>query len=451
MFSRVNRGVIALWLHDTPPLCGAARAAFYACLLAAAAASPASRPPLGDSPLQAPPLWRATPPELRAVDSGLLGATRAVLGYPPRCGGKGRRASTAGVGRLRILSALTLAAWLCCIVGLGGRAPAVLVALGFGTLSLFSASCIGVSHRWLLPVLALCALSLADGNDEFSLDAVLASKDYFGAKYPFPPGGAPALTRTGLATKLVQLLACHTLFSGGVSKLLNGGLRWCDGASLAFYMRNTDAGALPPLKRFLASSPLQLRLMAAGSVVFELAAAAPVLLPGREALKSSFVASCVLFHVAIWMTMNPNYLPQTLAYFLTLAPPRAWVSPSSPPPAAAPPLAVPGDETAAAASCALAFSLLCVAAFRVEWWPISSIPSACHSPPASRTPPLAHHMVSRCRADASFSQCIPFTEAPASHAARCPAPPTCRRSWRRRRRPSIPTRWGGAASGRGSR
>lgn len=278
------------WLHDTPPLCGRARCAFYAALLAAALLSPLSRPPVGDSPLSAPALVARTAPQLLACDAGLLGLL---------CAATRRRPGPGWARPLCALRAVALAAWLLCIAGAGGRTPPAVLAVSVLALSLVSGAAIGVSHRWLAPVLALCCLALADGRADFSADAVLARA--WPGRWPFPPppGAAAGLGATGLATKLCLLIAVHTLFAGGVSKLLNSGPRWCDGGSLAFYMRNTPAGGSPSLKRLLCARPALLAAMACGAVAFELAA--PVAL-AWSAARPAVVAHAALFHAGIWAT-----------------------------------------------------------------------------------------------------------------------------------------------------
>jgi hypothetical protein len=145
------------WLSTAPALDGHVRAAFYALLLATALWAPRVRPPLGDSPLQAPELFAAAPPG--------WASQRGITRWIP---------SRHAPAVLRWLRRFAIACWVCCIVGFGGSWTVVGTAVCFVALQSVSAGLIGVSHRWYVPMYSLAALSFANGNRNFSVDAAIS-------------------------------------------------------------------------------------------------------------------------------------------------------------------------------------------------------------------------------------------------------------------------------------
>jgi hypothetical protein len=113
---------------------------------------------------------------------------------------------------------LCLAAWICAAVGLF-TGPAKLVAAL--TLLPLHALSMGIhyAHGWYVPAYTLLFLCLARSDRDFSLDALIRQK------WPGWMGGnlRHTIGSSGLPRKLVLLVAVHTLFAGGVSKLREGG------------------------------------------------------------------------------------------------------------------------------------------------------------------------------------------------------------------------------------
>eukprot|EP00457_Paulinella_chromatophora_P002286 gb/GEZN01002290.1/.p1 GENE.gb/GEZN01002290.1/~~gb/GEZN01002290.1/.p1 ORF type:complete len:674 (-),score=82.59 gb/GEZN01002290.1/:528-2336(-) len=346
--------------------------------------APRVRPPFGDSALQAPELLNQTPPMLVALE-GLLGWFTRKIGWKPsgRKGPQGKRHPKT-VHMLVWLRRITILCWLFVIAGFGGHGPVIVMAVGLFALSAFSSAAIGVSHRWLVPLYTFTALVFSNGNVDLSVDAYLT--EIYGSSYWFPPATSGVL-RSGLGSKLVMVSAGYSLIAGGTSKLINGGLFWMDGRSLAFYIKNTPSGGVPFLKTMMANSPLMLFFLATTTIIFELASIVPFFVPSLS-LRVVWLVICLGFHFGIWATMNPSYLPQSITYFLILPLDRVFEEMTSLPPSlwgywpvSAPMVAAPvahvDDLTAAIVVWSV--NLFCVflvviALYRIEWWPLSSIP-----------------------------------------------------------------------------
>lgn len=114
------------WLNDSPAVHGLERIALYSTLLALCLLSHIPRPPMGDSPLQAPELFRSTHVPIFFERRGL--ATLLPQAW---------LTSPAAHPMLLALRNVTVAAWVCCILGLGGHGPVVLTALGVFLLEMF--------------------------------------------------------------------------------------------------------------------------------------------------------------------------------------------------------------------------------------------------------------------------------------------------------------------------
>ena len=376
--------LLHFFITDLPPLHGSIRILAYSGVLLISLTSFISRPPFGDSPLQAPELFRYTLPSFFSLEGSMALLDRRWLSY----------------GRLRAIRAVMLAAWLLCIVGLGGATPPALLGLSMLLLHGVVSGCIGTSHRWYVPVYTALALMFANGNAELSLDALLAAR--FPASYPFtghlqqqPTAAASAsslsLLHTGFARKLVLVASISTLFFGGITKLLNGGWKWLNGRSLAYYVSSEENGRWGLLKQLMHTQPVLSFFLSVSSIVLECGA---VIALFSRWWRPLVLLNAAAFHFGIWLTMWPNYAPQTACYAIgtqwpweslpsypQLVPAALLASPASRLPAyalllsASPPAYL--HSSLFLASCLAA--LLCVfltvvTLLRIEYWPLTGIP-----------------------------------------------------------------------------
>ena len=357
------------WLHDLPPLTPLLRILTYTGVLLISLSSFISRPPFGDSPLQAPELFAFTLPSFFSLE----GAMRLI----------GGRWITHG--RLRLLRGVMLVAWVCCIVGLGGRVPGVVVGLLHFLLHGVVSGCIGTSHRWYVPVYTLLALMFADGNQALSLDSVIHSHYPSYPLYSHSSSSPSTVSGSGLARKLVLIASISTLFYGGLTKLLNGGWKWLNGRSLAYYVSSEENGRWGLLKRVMSSQPLLSLFLSVSSIVLECGAIVAVF---SRFWRPIVLANAAAFHFGIWLTMWPNYLPQTWCYgvgtqwpweelpaYPALVPPQ-WAT-SHQPTFLLPHWPAYFHSTpfwACWAATLLCVFLTFVTLFRIEYWPLTGIP-----------------------------------------------------------------------------
>lgn len=288
----IEQAVGTFWLGQ-PPLSGLWRIYLYGGLMVLAVVSGRHSPPFGDSPLQAPRVVGRSHPDF----------------YEPQGLMRGLGAWAAHRWWLEAVRTVLVVAWLACLVGFGGRWAALIVAVSAWFLHGAMAGALGTNHRWVVPLGVLAAAPLVDLNATWSLDSWLAPVI---ADYPFSPASADGLP-SGFLRQFAMVIAVYTLVAGGLSKLRLGGLRWLDGESLRYFVSRPRVGAWPMLKRFLHDHPLACRGLAVATVTLELGTVAALVVPG---LRAPILAAAALFHLGIWLTMNPNYLPQTWCYVL---------------------------------------------------------------------------------------------------------------------------------------
>lgn len=290
--------LVTLWL-DLPPVTGVLRILIYSTLLLVAMTSRFVRPHLGDSPLNAPELFAFTHPKLFYPEKLFQPIGKLLT-----------RNHKLGVRFVSIIRSVTVVCWLFCIIGFGGVTPRVMVAAGTLLLHGVSQACIGNSHRWYVPVYTLLCLALeSKANSTHSLDNLI-----FGA-----PQRTPSITvyEYGFGRKWAFILCLGTLFCGGISKFVNGGVKWCDGRSLSYYVSNEKNGLSQFVKRVLRDHSIISGIATVKSVILELAAVVPILVP---VVRIPFVLAAAGFHLGIALAMNPNYLPQTLCCLCSLSP-----------------------------------------------------------------------------------------------------------------------------------
>lgn len=286
----VKNRFVSFWLDDLPPLSGRMRAVFYSGLLF-----------LGLT--QSSPLSLAT--VLAGCDSDLVSPVEFV-----RWSGMDRwNAET-----ILLIRNICIFSWVLAAIGLCTQPAKIATAACIVPLHALS---IGIhnSHGWYVPVYALVFLCLSRSDSDFSLDAIIRKK------WTSWPGEAPSpssLGATGLARKLVLLVAVHTLFAGGVSKLLEGGWQWMDGHTLQSYISLTweclgTQPRLPWVADAILSSMSLAVFCSVAAVIVELASLA-ALFSGRA--RNIVVAGALAFHLVIYLVMAPRFVEQSWCYLL---------------------------------------------------------------------------------------------------------------------------------------
>ena len=115
---------------------------------------------------------------------------------------------------------------------------------------------------------------------------------------------------------MILLSGISTLFFGAVTKMLNGGWAWLDGASLSYYVSSEENGRSVLLKNLMAQYRVISLLLSFGSIGLEAGSIAAVFIPWTRPL---IIVSAAGLHLGIWLTMWPNYFPQTVCYGLGMS------------------------------------------------------------------------------------------------------------------------------------
>jgi hypothetical protein len=300
---KVREYLVWFWMEDLPRLGGVQRIYIYLGLFLTAWFSTYARPHLGDSPLQAPELYAYTLPKFFSLE----GAMKIL-----------HSSMWINHTTIHFIRMLTVCGFLACILGVGGQLPPVLVGIGMFLMHGIVQGCIGTSHRWYVPVYTCLALMFANGNADLSLDAYFARE--YGKAYPFQPycwtHATSSILCSGFARKMILLSGISTLFFGAITKMLNGGWAWLDGASLSYYVSSEENGRSVLLKNLMAQYRVISLLLSFGSIGLEAGSIAAVFIPWTRPL---IIVSAAGLHLGIWLTMWPNYFPQTVCYGLGMS------------------------------------------------------------------------------------------------------------------------------------
>jgi len=348
------------WTADTPALGGIERACLYGVLLLACHFSYLARPPLGDSPLQAPELFAST-------DLDLFFEVRGAIELVPLTWLRdiGRR------GGIEVVRRIVYVSWVCCILGAFGHTPVVVTSVGMLFLEMIKISCTGVGHRMHVVVYMLSFLALSNGRRSHSVDEFLYRQypDTWGAV--FNPHDSHPILYSGLATKLGLVASSFTLWVGATTKICNGGWRWLDGSTLAWQTLSSPFGALPLMKKLFAI-PAFATFSAVSAILFE-SGSFIIQFPQIRNWRFLWMLMCFAFHFVIFLTMNPNYLPQSLVYIpcvLSMSnldyPPIDLLQPKF--------NSDPFGFACIVGSSLFFLALMVVAIFRIEYWPLTCVP-----------------------------------------------------------------------------
>jgi hypothetical protein len=343
IFNEFNRKFITFWCDDVHPMNDMLRIIFYTGMLFIALISPRVRPHVGDSPLQAPELYAYTLPECFT----LQGCMQLV----------GKRWIT--LKTLQWIRATCLIAWLGCILGFGGIWCPILAAFSMLVLHGIVVGCVGTNHRWYCPVYTMLALTFSNGNGLYSIDHYLSSRY---AKYPFRTLNEPSLLNSGFGCKVALASGLLTLLFGGIVKLLNSGVTWMDGKTIAYFVSNDKVGCWPWLKRFTSKSQSFCRMLSIQTVIIELVSPLALF---TQLSRSIIIVLATVFHLGIWLTITPNYFPQIWCYSVGL---NWYGSEKSQTPVNSTTLTAAWSITGLLIFLTVSCAVLCI-----DYWPFSSI------------------------------------------------------------------------------
>jgi len=344
--------IVNWWLNGMAPVSGVLRAVFYTGLLVLCVVD-------SPSPLQAAKIIGGTE---RAFYTPV--AVLRLLGLrwvePPV---------------LSVVAKLTIAVWIAAAVGFAQPVTGVLTFLGFAFLHMVNAGALGSNHSThsaLYALLCLC-FSVSPG---FSVDTLLG----------FSLVPAQSAFTSGFAPLLLLVFLSYTLFAGGVSKVLNGGLRWFDGSGLRFYLeQSAPIARWPFMSRLLTGSPALCRAMAWASVLIELSAPAAIAV---SPLRVPLIALWVCLHVGILFVMMPAYWVQMWCYLLLVVPALT--------PHAAVPTDAPGADVFAVIGVLGCLTLLVMMLRQSEEWPFTAVPMYSNGRPAAEVvPPRREELATR--------------------------------------------------------
>ena len=215
-------------------------------------------------------------------------------------------------------------ALLCSCVGFGGRLPRVVAAaIWFFMVSLGHAAWGDTpGHSPNLPAVALICLCFAENNlvDGWSVDWLLSriyrrvtgSTRVSEKEKPWQKGD-PSVG--GAARKLLLVQAVLVMFFAGVHKTATWGWKWLSGSTIGYSIRNQRT-RLPWLKKVVTEQITILpTVLATSSVVGELFAVAALISPRW---RPYVIFSWAMFHLGIFLLMNPNFLMQAMTYSLII-------------------------------------------------------------------------------------------------------------------------------------
>jgi len=201
-------------------------------------------------------------------------------------------------------------------------------------------------------------LALSDSDPRCSLDGYLSQQISW---WPFPTTNV--VLNSGFARKLIAMAAVSTLFGGGIAKIVNGGFRWTDGHSMQFYV-TSSSGHWKWLKKMLSEHLIFCQLLAIGTIIFEFGSIVALF---SQQLRPMVYFSAAGLHLGIWLTMWPDYTPQTLCYALGMSWGESFLSTGA-------------NITDWTVQLSLVFGvlfaacLLVVCIFRIEHWPFTGVP-----------------------------------------------------------------------------
>jgi hypothetical protein len=195
-----------------------------------------------------------------------------------------------------------------------------------------------------------------------------------------PPAPKGTLADTGLARKVVLVLAVGFYFAAGMTKLWVSGPAWADGHTIAYFA--LERGVTRALGKLLAENLWLCTLLAVGTLTLELGA--PAALFSRKA-KYALIVGWACMHTGIRFAMGPRYWENVLCFALLIdwgaavraVRERVKVPGPGNDPAPPPLIAVEVTDRRVVRGVAVASLLLplalAVASFQVFWWPLTNV------------------------------------------------------------------------------
>ncbi|QDH22642.1 hypothetical protein [Saccharibacillus brassicae] len=211
---------------------------------------------------------------------------------------------------LQVVSKLTIITWIAAIAGLFQPITGILTFLGFAFLHMVNAGALGAHHSKHSALYALFVMCFSVSYD-FSLDSLLAQ--YLNWPLLVPIRSAFS---SGFAPMLLLLFLSYTMFAGGVSKLLYGGIGWLNGHALKYYIQHSPS-RWPFLSKLLVVSSKLCMILAIATVLIELIAPIAMLL---GSWRIPLIACWILLHLGIQFVMRPKYWVQVWCYILVIVP-----------------------------------------------------------------------------------------------------------------------------------
>ena len=274
-------GELEQWLHWTlPPLSGRLRLVFYGGSLVLFAALNGG---INFTLSQASPYLYEP--------KGLA----ALLGFP-----------YLPPGAMRALMAVTYSAWLCAAIGLLTRPSKWVTAAGLFVVAGYEQAYVsGSNHTHYLLLYSFVCLAISTSDTEWSLDTWLRRRQW-------PPHSEQdrrvGLGETGFPRHALLILVVSLYLGSGLSKLVDGGVGWGDGASLQYYIASqterTSFETVTWLRTWVAERRWITAPLAVGTLVIEIGA--PLALISRP-IRHLFLLAWTAMHLGILLLMTPNY------------------------------------------------------------------------------------------------------------------------------------------------
>ena len=208
----------------------------------------------------------------------------------------------------------TAAAGVFALVGLYTRAALLVLAAGSTLLVSHAYSYHEGHHPEALLTIMLWILALVPSGARRSLDHLRSRVRQTLASLRFesePPG--PTLSpHARWPLRLAQWLLILIYLSAGTSKLLNGGLQWFNGYTLAYYIGDDALERGSALGVWLAQHVVLVQLMSVGAIAIELGFGGVLLWPRLVWL---FVLGGIGLHVGIYVLQRAPF-PQLIALYV---------------------------------------------------------------------------------------------------------------------------------------
>jgi predicted DCC family thiol-disulfide oxidoreductase YuxK/uncharacterized membrane protein YphA (DoxX/SURF4 family) len=206
---------------------------------------------------------------------------------------------------------------VCALIGLYTRPALLLFAAANTVLIAHAYSYNETHHTEALMTIGLWALAFGPSGATWALDDVRQRVRCAVAAMRFDPKPtAPAESPYARwPLRLLQWLLVLSYFSGGISKLRNGGLEWFNGYTLAYFIGKDAVDRGSALGMWVSGQLPVLRILSVGAVAVELGFVAAILLPRFTWL---FLLAGAGLHAGIYWTQRAPF-PQFIVLYVVFA------------------------------------------------------------------------------------------------------------------------------------